>query len=282
MAEPSIAIAADIRRNRKMTALPSDQARYGWIVALGEAKTLRSSGTFSPGQWDEVMGRHARYRDAYIGVGLLHVTPSRCDCVSNRGDCPAGTLVVHDWHVYQREHAVRQARYMANRDAGSDVQSDVQSDAHSDVESDTPSRALSLSLSNVSVSNQDRVVDEVGESAIDAYYRLTTKPPRRTVIGWLDRLTADHADRVVCGVMAAEWKRDPNPADFLGRVQTRLASQASQATRKADDQRRRSAIDEQRELQKRLDAMSPEERARMEQRAAEVRANIGSLVKGMS
>ena len=82
--------------------------------------------------------------------------------------------------------------------------------------------------------------------------------------------------------MAAEWKRDPNPADFLGRVQTRLASQASQATRKADDQRRRSAIDEQRELQKRLDAMSPEERARMEQRAAEVRANIGSLVKGMS
>lgn len=281
MTAPWVAIAADIRRNRKMTALPSDQARYGWIVALGEAKTLRSSGTFSPGQWVEVMGRHAKYQDAYIEVGLLHRTPSRCDCVSNRGDCPAGTLVVHDWNVYQREHAVRQARYRANRDTESDTESDASSDASSDTESDTPSRALSLSMSNVSVSNQDMVVDEVGESAFDAYYRLTVRPPSNGVIAWLNRLCDEHPEDAVVKAMVSEWQASPNPADFLGRVQTRLAVTARKANQVATRRRSDAPIREMEEARKRAESASPEERARAEAIAAEIRAGMASIGKSM-
>lgn len=265
MPAPWVAIAADIRRNRKMTALPSDQARYGWIVALGEAKTLQASGTFTAGQWDEVMGRHARYRDAYIEVGLLHASPSECDCVSNRGACPAGTLIVHDWNVYQREHAVRQARYRANRDGGSDTKSDTKSDGGSDTESDTPSRALSLSTVNSPLSeNGDMVVDEVGESALDAYYRLTIRPPSNAVTAWLDRLCGDHREDDVVRVMVSEWQASPNPADFLGRVQTRLAVMARNSNRAAVASRKSEPLREQEAIRKRIESATPEEQAKAE------------------
>lgn len=143
MTEPWVAVEATIRRSPKMTGLPNDTARYGWIVALGEAKLLQRGGAFLPGQWEEVMGRYTRHKAEYVAAGLLHVTPCVCPepkCMRGRGPYPDGTLVVHKWGVYQREHALRQANYLARlNDADSDAPSDVESDS----ESDSLSRALS-------------------------------------------------------------------------------------------------------------------------------------------
>lgn len=155
MPDPWVAIDATIRRSSKMTELPNDTARFGWIVALGEAKLLRRSGSFAPGQWVEAMGRYARFRPDYIKAGLLHVAPAECPhdrCLRGRGPFPDGTLIIHDWPVHQREHAVRQATYRNGRDADSDASSDGQSDAGSDI----PSRALSLSTSMSSSETQPR------------------------------------------------------------------------------------------------------------------------------
>lgn len=157
MPDPWVAIEATVRRNGKLASLPSDVARWGWVVMLGEAKLLRRAGTFTPAQWPEAMGRFARYLDAYLSAGLLHRAPRYCDqehqrtCLRGRGPFPAGTLVIHEWPSHQREHAVRQAVYRSKSDADSDVRSDAGSDAGSDARSDggsdISSRALSPSLS---------------------------------------------------------------------------------------------------------------------------------------
>src|SRR5690348_6928036 len=117
MTVPWVAVAADVRRSDKLAALPSDTARWGWLVLLGEAKLLRRQGSFSPGQWSEVMGRYAKYLPDYITTGLVHRAPTFCDadhiaaCLRGRGPFSKDTLVVHDWPKHQREHAVRQQRY---------------------------------------------------------------------------------------------------------------------------------------------------------------------------
>jgi len=182
-----------------------------------------------------------------------------------------------------RAERARRAAYARHgpSSARSSASGSASSSASGSANADTPSLPRRDETRRDEQSKGGEQGGEQGESAIDAYYRLTTKPPSRTVIAWLDRLIAEHDEREVVRVMADEWRRDPNPADFLGRVQTRLASLASKAARQADDQRRRSAIDDQRELEKRLAAMSPEERARTEQRAAELRDSIGALVRGM-
>ena len=131
MPDPWVAIEATIRRSRKMTALPNDTARYGFIVALGECKLLYQSGAFTPGQWAELLGRYARYLTDYTSAGLVHEAPAYCaepDCMRSRGPFPDGYVVVHNWPRYQREHAARQAAYEARTDAGTDVRSDVVTD----------------------------------------------------------------------------------------------------------------------------------------------------------
>ena len=150
MADPWVAIDATVRRSDKLAALPSDTARWGWLVMLGEAKLLRRQGTFSNGQWVELMGRYGKYLADYIRTGLLHRSPAYCDedrqrlCLRGRGPFTEGTLVVHDWPHHQREHALRQQDYR-DRDAEGDGPSDAVGDSLSDGRSDTPSRALSPS-----------------------------------------------------------------------------------------------------------------------------------------
>lgn len=259
-----------------MTALPSDAARYGWIVALGEAKLLQRSGSFTPGQWREVMGRHARYLKDYTSVGLLHVAPQSCDesrCRRGRGDWEPDTLVIHDWPVYQREHAVRQSNY---RDARTDKKSDTESDGRSDTESDTPSRALSGVVSQPypgggSGGNPDAVM---------AYHDITGSTPRpgkngsRGSLGWLNDTSDTYGDGPLVAAMTAEWAASPDFASFFDRVNTRLAAGQRQRSRDADDRARYSELERQRSYEA---AMSPEERAANTKRLGDMLRENGLL-----
>jgi hypothetical protein len=103
------------------------------------------------------------------------------------------------------------------------------------------------------------------------------RSPKKTVLDWLDRLASEHGESTVVAVMASEWTADPDIGNFLSRVETSLQAYSRAESKAADERQRRSAIEEQHELEARLAAQTPEERAR----AAALLAQAGSIVKGM-
>jgi hypothetical protein len=109
------------------------------------------------------------------------------------------------------------------------------------------------------------------------YNQLTARTPSKGALDWLDRLGRDYGDDAVCRAMAVEWTADPDLRTMLGRVEAGLASASRKADQAAEAKRKRSAIEEARELEQRLAQVSPEERARAET----VKAQIAGLVKGM-
>jgi len=114
-----------------------------------------------------------------------------------------------------------------------------------------------------------------GESAFDAYYRLTIKPPSQAVIAWLNRLCDDHPEPTVVKVMVSEWQASSNPADFLGRVQTRLAAIARHQTQASERAAKDRGDREREEERKRAESQTPEQRERIAAFKAEAVASIG-------
>lgn len=108
------------------------------------------------------------------------------------------------------------------------------------------------------------------------YNQLTARSPSKGAMDWLDRLGREYGDERVSQVMGVEWQRDSDLRTFLGRVEAGLATAARKANQADEEKRRRSAIEEQRELERRLASATPEERARAEQ----LRDSIGAFVKG--
>src|SRR5688500_19324811 len=85
---PWITLDCHLPDHPKMAELPSDAARYGWIVVLTQAKLQRKPGQFANlRHFKEVMGRHARHLHAFEAAGLM--------------DRAGDALVVHDWQRHQ-------------------------------------------------------------------------------------------------------------------------------------------------------------------------------------
>lgn len=86
---PWIALDCAFGEHPKIASLPSDAARYGWVLTLLAAKRQTRPGRFaSRRHYTEVMHRHAKHLSHYIAAGLLEVHED-------------GALVVHDWERYQ-------------------------------------------------------------------------------------------------------------------------------------------------------------------------------------
>jgi hypothetical protein len=82
-------VDCDLPDHPKMAALPTDAARWGWIVVLARAKRQRQQGTFAnAGHFKAVMGKYATYLPAYIEARLMD-------------ELPDTTLAVHDWDRHQ-------------------------------------------------------------------------------------------------------------------------------------------------------------------------------------
>jgi hypothetical protein len=88
-----VAFDCGILNHPKMTALPSDTARLGFIAVVLEAKQQRQPGRFADTRhFRAVMGRYARFLPLYIERRLI----------DQESD---GSLLVHDWADYQRDKA---------------------------------------------------------------------------------------------------------------------------------------------------------------------------------
>ncbi len=97
-----ITLDTKLGNHPKMAALPSDAARYGWVLTLLEAKEQRTPGTFaSEKHYRHVMPRHGRFLADYVKAGLI-----------DKGD--DGTLHVHDWQRHQWASAKAAQRETSN------------------------------------------------------------------------------------------------------------------------------------------------------------------------
>lgn len=97
-AKPWIKVEVAMTVHRKLADLPSDSARWGWLVLLAAAKVQHPQGSFaSVGVARQVAGRFARFIPHYMKGGLL--------------EDAGGTVAVHDWPKYQWDptNADRQA-----------------------------------------------------------------------------------------------------------------------------------------------------------------------------
>lgn len=87
--DPHVLISARADEHPKIIELPSDKARWGWIVLMGKAKLQRPPGRFASMRvLEAVLGEYRRFIPDYLKVGILE---------------PEGSAVaVHDWQVHQR------------------------------------------------------------------------------------------------------------------------------------------------------------------------------------
>jgi hypothetical protein len=147
-----ITIDVGLPKHQKLAELPSDSARFGWIVVLCEAKTQRRPGIFASARhFREVAGRFGKHLPSYEAVGLLERDQD-------------GTLRIHDWERHQ--WAVRQSRHRDRDDSvtpalpqGDGSVTDIDRDIDTDKRGTTTGYGDSLELARgtaVSVAGRKR------------------------------------------------------------------------------------------------------------------------------
>lgn len=201
-----ITLDVEIGKHPKMAELPSDTARYGWILALLEAKKQRHPGTFASAKhFRLVMGRHGRFLPLYLKAKLLE-------------EGEAGELVVHDWRRHQWAVAAQIQR--GRRDDAAMTLEGLNDDA---------SRAVSVPVS-VSVSEDGR--GGVGETADSwaIYCGLTGAiRPSPNVVDWLTRLEDRYGAQQLADALRAEWQSSEERRTYLSRTEHRLEKTARES-----------------------------------------------------
>jgi len=154
-----IALDCDLFDHPKMAALPSDSARYGWIVTLSKAKRQRNAGSFASAQhFAHVLGKYGRFVDDYVKVGLLE-------------QAVGGSLSIHDWRKHQWNASKARLREDDDETSrGIDVDASEISSG-SDVDS---SRAVAVAV-DVDVSSSEGVGSGAG-GLLRLVQELTNRP----------------------------------------------------------------------------------------------------------
>lgn len=113
---PHILVDATLASNPKVVGLPSDAARFGWIVTLGAGRLVRPAGRFANlAQLRTLIGRYARFVPVYLERGLLERGDGLCPRCRTLDGIRPDALVIHDWSAHQvrRRHAETQREYRA-------------------------------------------------------------------------------------------------------------------------------------------------------------------------
>lgn len=87
--DPHVLISARASEHPKIIELPSDKARWGWVVLMGKAKLQRPPGRFASMRvLEAVLGEYRRFIADYLTVGIL--------------ERDGEAVAVHDWDAHQR------------------------------------------------------------------------------------------------------------------------------------------------------------------------------------
>lgn len=216
-----ITMDTKLGRHPKMAALPSDAARYGWVLTLLEAKEQRHAGTFASGNhYRHVMGKYGRFLDAYIKAGLLDKDED-------------GTIHVHDWGRHQ--WAVAKARQRGTSEGQDEDNSET-----SEGQKEDASRAVPVPVYVGVLESTEGVQGE--PDAFEAFYRRTSEVPGPKFRQWLNELGAAHGERRLVDTIAKTPKVG-TVTDYLRSVQDVLRLEDHRATRaeKAQEERRTEA-----------------------------------------
>jgi|SRR3990167_1541617 len=251
---PWIAIDVNLAEHPKMLALPSDVARYGWVLTLCAAKRQKRPGQFaSELHYGGVLHRHAKYLPDYCRVGLLERHED-------------GSLHVHDWQRYQ--WAATKARQREDRSetseghgedsrAGNAVPVPVPVRSSTEGGPGEPLAALELS------------------PALLLYEKLHGRIPGNWEVRELHSLVDHHDSENVSAAIEAEYQADSSLKSFLGRVRRRLEALGLERDRQAAQGREDAEVAYVQELAAKAAAMSPEERARVDVLRAEIGSRFG-------
>lgn len=242
---PWFAVDVDIRKDDRLVDLPSDTARYGYIVGvLAEARLATPRGVFaSRTQLEEALGRFGRFIPQYLSVGVLEPAGGMCDdCRAAFGAVRRGSIVVHNWVRKQTDprHADRQAAYeQRQKSAESDGESDAQPDGESDAITDDSvyARAPDETLTETRNTRQDPPRENL--SAEDrARAALKARGYKRVSAKQLAML-AEIADRESWPRVLGWIATAPEGTDPLAHVKATSNGERTTRLRKADERERR-------------------------------------------
>ena len=139
-----IKLDAFIHKHHKLTSLPTDSARWAFIVTLCEGKVWA-------GRWQDrahyrsCIGPLARHLTALVSEGLMEITED-------------GSVIIHDWEGYQRDpdpKAAERARRWRDERKANAVRTDGERNTNG---SERSSRARSDNDSTTTVRSKGRTV----------------------------------------------------------------------------------------------------------------------------
>lgn len=230
--DPHVLVSARAAEHPKLIELPSDRARWGWIVLLGKAKLQRPAGRFASRRvLDAVMGEHRRHVADYLRVGILELADD-------------GSVTVHDWSKVQSRTTQwrRSVGLASGHESLSGKHSGNQAGNAGETLGETsgnnpPAGAAAMQSQSIERSTTKATQDDGGGAggvlpdAADDWWRVTGSYPGDRVRRWIDDLASRHGHRAVGEAIAACHVADPDASTLMGRVRDRLARDSRAADR---------------------------------------------------
>lgn len=237
--DPHVLISARVGESPKLIELPSDVARWGWVLLMGKAKLQRPSGRFASRRVLEVvLGSYRRYITDYFRVGILENVDNLCsECVESipPDDRKPGTVIVHNWDLNQ-SRTTRWRRKTGTPNGHVNLSEGNIGETHG--KRLTGARAMQSHSQYVDTTNGEenelavRAGAEDDRDALDRYYELTMFRPWGQFSG--DKLRGaivEYGNAIVEEAMGREYAADHDRKTLLDRTLARLARDAERARR---------------------------------------------------
>lgn len=232
-------VSATIGGHKKLLALPSHRARWGWIVMLGQAKLRRPPGRFA--SLNQARFYAGEFRDllpAWMDAGLLHAAAAACPkCLENVSDLGPDEVVVHDWKSHQERSRTSEWRDAKGVGSGHqnlarETDGETTGKQRGNTPSRAPTRALQSQSQSSNESNETSRARPEDWDCLDTYYSLTRWRPWGIWSG--EKLTAaanEYGDANVTAALEAEHAVDADRKTILDRALARLARDAERTKR---------------------------------------------------
>lgn len=240
--DPHVLVSARASEHPKIIDLPSDKARWGWLVMLGKAKLQRPDGRFASLRvLDSVLGEYRRYIDDYLKGGILENVGHLCDECARwlpQIDRRPGEIVVHDWDKNQsrtqrwrRDNGLSSGHENLSGETPGNPSGNVGETLGETPGKQPPAGARASQSQSQSISTSG--VGGVGEGP-DAAVSLQARTgafPSEKVILWLNDLAAVHGEGRLAAAIDSMPMFQSSLRDYMTSVRDRLRREDHQANK---------------------------------------------------